>query len=88
MSKEKVTRFIDDNNINLHNTDSALNSDCTILAGWALYECIELDDLLEYLKDELTAQSSKELQRVYEYAKDKGYGMFWITEQARNLYVF
>ena len=87
--ENKIKQFIEDNNLDFTGTGSELNSNCVILAGFALYLGLDEEALIDIV---VTIESSMdalvELRRVYKYADDKNYGYFWNTEKAKLQYKF
>lgn len=90
--KKEILEFVKSNNIVLTETQSSLNSQCCILAGFSLYNDIEnSDDVIEILKEEykeLNSEFITEFERVFEYAKAHNYGDFWTSDAAKKMYVY
>lgn len=90
---DKIHAFIKDNNINLNTLSvSALNSDFTILSGYALYigiDCYEdLQTILEVYISKKERKVYDSLQKVFSYAKYHDYEEFWRTKEAKKIYKF
>ena len=85
--KNKIQIFIEQNEITFAGTDSSLNGNCVILAGYACYLKMDIDTLIKRVKI-INKRAELELRRVYDYAKKAKYGEFWYTEKARELYIF
>lgn len=91
----KIQKFIQDNNLNLEDSGSGLNSTCCAIAGYALYASNDTHDYSKLLEDieedglyDLTSEVSSELERVYDYAYNNNYYSWWETLEAQNKYVF
>lgn len=87
---KKLEKFIKDNNLLFDSTDSGLNSDCTILAGYADYIEADVNDIITSIKK--TSPKAKgyetEIERVFEYAQRNNYGEFWSKPEAKKMYIF
>ncbi|MFA7367869.1 MAG: hypothetical protein WC008_06115 [Bacilli bacterium] len=91
--KEKVEKFIVDNKLEFNDGDSGLNGNCVILAGFLCYLLVEEErgnsegiDVIRSLG--LVPEAENELERVFDFAWASGYEEFWITEDAKETYVF
>lgn len=90
---KKVKKFIEDNKLDLSGSDSELNGNCVILAGYLCYLLDERDltsgdgdDAIIQLK--LSADATKELDRVFTYAYESSYERWWRTNEAKVQYKF
>ena len=90
---KKVKKFIVDNKLEFNDSDSGLNGNCVILAGFLCYLLVkegkvELDGLNLIQSLELPPKAETELERVFEFAWAAGYEDFWETEDAKEEYIF
>ena len=86
-----LLKFITDNKLGFDDSGSALNSNCVIICGYALYIGGNLEYIFEslrHLEYILTVDLITELERVYNYAEKNMYEKFWDTEAATKQYVF
>lgn len=92
--KNRVEKFIADNDLDFSGNGSGLNGNCTILAGFICY--VQADAFMED-KDSgyeiidnlhLPLEANKELTRVYDHAWLNNYDTYWSTEEARDTYTF
>jgi len=90
-----LEKFIRDNDLLFSSTGSELNSDCTIISGFALYQNKDKDDILAAIKaaNGGTAPNytvKEELNRVFKFAKTYHYGAWWHSneEEARLMYEY
>ncbi len=93
MIKNKIQTFIEKNKLNFNVSDSTLNSNCTIIAGYALFCGItEYDDLLNIILDygtyKPTERLNHELKTVFNFAKGNNYGDWWKREESKKQYIF
>jgi len=89
--KEKLKKFINENNLDFHGGDSSVNSDSCILSGYGLHIGVEDIDELEEAIDQAVVDPRMyydELVRVFNYAIANDYGVYWVTEQAKRIYKF
>jgi len=89
----KVKKFIKDNGLDFDGTGSDLNGTCVILAGYISYlleqEGGNRHDGEEIIfKLSLSPSAATELDRVFDFAYDNCYEIFWNTKEAREQYVF
>lgn len=85
----KIIKFIKDNKLDFESTGSGLNSNCTILSGYALHLDLSFEDLCDELAETpLSRNATEELERVFDYAKDHDYGEYWTSKDAKERYVF
>ena len=85
----KIEQFIVDNDLDFESTDSGLNANCVVLAGYALH--IGLEDFEDELLPELvhvSVDALEELERVFNYASANNYGAWWDTKHAKKMYKF
>lgn len=89
-NKEKIENFIKNNHLHFSGFGSDLNSDCTIISGFALFSGVEINELIDILseQEEWSGEAEEELQRVFEFAENNNYGTFWSTEDAKKQYKF
>jgi len=87
---KKLEKFIKDNNLLFDSIDSGLNSDCTILAGYADYIKADVNDVISSIKKVLPEVNKfeEEMERVFEYAQKNNYGEFWKKPEAKKMYIF
>jgi len=92
---KKIKQFIIDNELDFTGIDSELNSNCVVLAGFALYVTDDVNDpdrLVKYLRRwceiDLDYNAEKELRRVFAYAYENNYAEFWETYEAKEEYKF
>ena len=81
----KIKKFIEDNNLDFTSEGSGLNSNCVILAGYALF--CEIEDF-EEIKNLVDSNAHLELERVFIYANKNMYGNWWKNEEAHTIYKF
>lgn len=87
--KELIEKFITENNLDLSETGSALNSTCCILSGYALHIGISrLAEFISFFVENSSHDFDEELARVFNYAKSKNYEKFWLSEEAKKQYIF
>jgi len=91
----KIEKFIIDNKLDFTSLGSDLNSNCTILAGYACYLELDWTDLQEAINScekDIKGTSwwnfDDELKRVFTYANDNMYGMYWKSDEAKKTYIF
>lgn len=84
-----LKEFIEKNDIDLSGTDSELNSNCTIVIGYALY--IGFDNILKIFEEleslKLFTEVEEELERVFNYAYKNSYENWWKNEKNRKQYI-
>jgi hypothetical protein len=88
-NQEKLQRFIVNNELKFKGNGSGLNSDCCILAGYALYLGVEDKITLVKAVDESVSDADTfedELCRVFKYAYESNYGKWWEIEENRKMY--
>lgn len=87
--KTIVEEFIENNGLDFSGTGSDLNGNCVILAGFISYKVDTNDEGLAIIENlKLSTEASEELFRVFKYAWDNSYFMFWDTPEAREKYKF
>lgn len=88
--KDKLIKFIIDNKLNFNGSGSALNGMCTVISGYALHIEASVGDIKEAIAETFPKATSyqKELERVYKVAEDRGYGTYWSTTEAKEMYKF
>lgn len=91
--KEKIEKFIVDNELEFNDSDSGLNGNCVVLAGFLCYLLVEKErgepegiNIIQSLG--LSSEAETELERVFDFAWNTGYEDFWKTEDAKETYVF
>lgn len=84
--KEKVEKFIKDNGLDFSGDGSELNSNCVILSGYMLYIGIEEEEEIEMALEDLdiSLEGTNELLRVFDYAKENNYGLWWKNKENRK----
>ncbi len=85
----KIQGFVKNNNLELTGSGSELNSNCAIISGYALhlnYTDINslIDDITQDDKYNLDSKTEKELKKTFLYAKNRKYGDWWTTDEAKN----
>lgn len=91
---EIVKKFIEDNKLDLSGSDSELNGNCVILAGFICYIIdsntgLTNDDGYELISElDLNLNVEEELIRVFRFAWNSSYEKFWKTPVAKEQYVF
>lgn len=83
----KIKKFIKDNKLDFSKEGSALNSNCTILAGYALHLGLQLHDV-DPGEDIIPDDAWDEFERVFGYAEDNDYGAYWTSKDAKERYIF
>jgi hypothetical protein len=88
--KEKLIKFIKDNELNFNTSGSGLNSACVIISGYALHLGVtNATDIETAILDMFPKFSGfDELERVFNYASDNNYGKFWSLPKAKEMYKF
>lgn len=85
----KIQKFISDNSLNFIGTGSGLNSNCTIISGYALHLDLSFEDLCDELAETpLSFDATEELERVFNYAEANNYGAYWTSADAKERYIF
>ena len=91
----KIQKFIKENNLDINQVGSNLNSVCCAIAGYALYLSKDTNDFEQLITDIEAGGLYKgshafwdELERVYEYAYYNNYSDWWIGREAEDTYVF
>ena len=85
----KIEKFIVDNDLDFESTDSGLNANCVVLAGYALH--LGIDDFETELLPEVEGLNNDallELERVFNYARVNNYGAWWGFPIAKRMYTF
>jgi hypothetical protein len=87
-NQELIDTFITNNTLNF--ADGSRNTTVTILIGYALYLDMKRKELLETLDTQIKADSfiEQEVNRLWKYCKNKSYGKYWETTEAKNKYKF
>lgn len=91
---DTLVKFIKDNDLSFRSAGSELNSECTIISGFALYQNKEKDDIIAAIREaneiEPSTRIKNELERVFKFAKTYHYGAWWHThnKEAKKLYKF
>lgn len=92
---EIIEKFIKENKLTFTGTGSALNSDCTILSGFADFKGVTNGLVLcEYVEKARPGtmkgrvDAKKELLRVFEFAYKYNYGNYWKGVEAEKMYKF
>lgn len=87
----KLIKFIKNNNLDFNGSGSGLNSDCTIISGYALHLGIDSPDIVIKAIKTINTEASKfkpELERVFVYARNNNYGDYWDSDEAKSMYKF
>lgn len=86
-----ISLFIINNKLNFDDSGSALNSNCVIICGYALYigaNATQIIESLVALRFKVNRELELEITRVYTYAEKNMYEKFWNTEAAKKQYIF
>lgn len=93
--KSKIKQFIDENGLNFVGQGSELNSDCTVISGYADYVGASEDDVIDAIKESLAdvdvtlkPKVKKDLSKVFKFARTYSYGKWWNTAEAKGQYTF
>jgi hypothetical protein len=88
--KEKLIKFIKDNELNFNTSASGLNSVCVIISGYALYLGVTNATDIENAILDIFPKFSEfdELERVFDYASNNNYEKFWSLSKAKEMYKF
>ena len=92
MQQQQLENFIKNNNLNFEDTGSALNSNCTILAGYACY--IQVTDfnilktaLLNTQPSILEHEVFPSLLGTFNFALENNYGKWWENPENFKKYI-
>lgn len=91
---KKLVKFIKENGLKFDGIGSALNSDCTIIGGFADHCGItNSGDIKSAVisalgKDGLSIEAANEINRVFDFAYTYNYGNWWKNSEAKILYKF
>ncbi len=91
---KKLVKFIKENKLKFNGEESALNSDCTIISGFADHCGItNSGDIKSAVisalgEDGLSIEAAKEINRVFDFAYTYNYGNWWKNRDAKRLYKF
>lgn len=91
---EKLEKFIKENELKFNGTGSALNSSCTIIAGFADHCGVtDASDILEAIQEategeDISSAVSLEISRVFDFAYTYNYGNWWKSAEAKRTYKF
>jgi hypothetical protein len=92
MKKEKLIKFIEDNKLNLDEDVSAANSVCTVICGFSLFVgYTDYKDLMGDIENSGINYSTgffNEVQRVFNYAKNRNYEKAWETQKYKDQYIY
>ena len=92
MATVDIEKFIKDNDLDFTSSDSSLNGNCVVLAGYALHMRLFyfslLKELLPITGPKMTPEAWKELERVFDYADKMAYGDWWKSNEAKKMYKF
>jgi hypothetical protein len=76
--KEHLLKFIEDKELTFTFTGSDLNGECVELVGYADYLDYKDQELLDDLEElKLSFEATKEIERVFRYAKTHKYGKIY-----------
>ena len=83
-----IKNFIIENNLDF--TQGSRNSTCTTLIGYSQHLGLSKEQLKEELKDQILEDSfiKEEIDRLWNYCKDRNYKAFWSSEEAKMLWIF
>lgn len=93
--EERLKKFVVDNGLQF--TEGRRNSDCVVLAGFALFLDIDKssDEILDIVAEidsfpdsVFTAELNEEFERVLDYAEYNNYGDWWNRKAAKKQYKF
>lgn len=91
--KDKILKFIKENELTFTGRGSGLNSSCTIICGYADYVGANQKVVEEAIKEHLgesrtSSDLRRELNKVYNFAATYNYGKWWTSEEAIRTYRF
>lgn len=83
-----IRDFINENSISFE--PGSRNSSIVTLIGYAQFKGLTKEDLKLELVKEITRDSfiGEEIERLWNYCKDRNYKTFWNTEDAKMQYTF
>jgi len=89
--KEKLEKFIRENQLNFNSYGSSLNGAYTVLCGYADHVGASKKAVKEAVQactgvEQLPQESKKELDKVYKFTTTFNYGKWWTREEASRLY--
>lgn len=90
-NREKLVTFIKKNGLKFTGVGSELNSECTILSGYADYcGVMDTEEVVQSVRTALPKSRGfeTELSKVFDYAFRANYGNFWKTPAAKKQYIF
>ena len=91
--KEKILKFIEENELIFSGRGSGLNSSCTIICGYADHVGASKKVVEEAIKQHLSISRTPtdltiELDNVYNFAATYNYGKWWTSKEAIRTYKF
>lgn len=90
--KETLKEFIVNNNLKFTGRDSDLNSESCILCGYALHLGVkDKDEVIEAVKEQCSPSTllyESEITKVWPFAVNNNYGLWWKQEGAKTMYKF
>lgn len=88
MEKSKIREFIDANGLSFD--EGSRNTICTTIIGFALHLGLGQNDLEVELSDEIEADGfiQDEIDRLFPFCSNRGYGNWWKKKEAKKAYKF
>ena len=91
--KEKLEKFIRENELNFNTSGSGLNGSYTIVCGFADHVGASKRAVADAVKacigvETLTTESIKELDKTYKFTTTYNYGKWWLKPEASRIYKF
>ena len=81
---KQLTKFAEDNKLTF-NSGSGGDVNILALCGYATHINASLEDCIKVANN---SDCNDEIKRIYEYADTHEYNKFWLTKQAKELYIF
>jgi hypothetical protein len=84
----RLRKFIDENN--LYFDEGSRNSTIVVLIGFSQHLRLSLTDVETELQSEIDDDYfiQEELDRLWDYCKNRNYKNYWSTPEAKNKYKF
>ena len=91
--KDKLEKFIRENELNFNSSGSALNGAYTVLCGFADHVGASKKAVRDAVKattgvETLPVNSKKELDKIYKFTTTYNYGKWWQKPEAARIYKF
>lgn len=91
--KEKIEKFIRENELNFNSSGSSLNGAYTVVCGFADYVGASKKAVKEAVLactgvETLPTESNKELEKIYKFTTTYNYGKWWLKPEANRMYKF